>query len=137
MAPLVLKCALQNIAHVQHKQPQNAVLTNCPRLLGFAPNNWALHPMIGLFTQQLGFSPDYWAFHPTTGLCTRLLGSALDCWACTRLLGFAIDYWELQAENTTNNGLESRHNFSAKVENHEIRSKVDPDWTFRAENQAF
>ena len=74
------------------------------RLLGFAPDYWALHPITGLFTRLLGFSRDYCAFHPTTGLCTRLLGFAPEDWAllpttglCTRLLGFAPDYWALDS----------------------------------------
>ena len=63
------------------------------RLLGFAPDYWALHPTTAFF------SPDYWAFHPTTGLFTRLLGFSFDYWAFTRLLGFYLntgllsEYW--------------------------------------------
>ena len=34
----------------------------------------------------LGLAPDYWALHPTTGLFTRLLGFAPEKWAFTRLL---------------------------------------------------
>ena len=97
--------------------------THPTRLLGFAADNWALHPTTGLCTRllgshpttgictqlywalrptTLGFPPDYWTLHPTTGLCTRPLGLAPDNWAlhpttglCTRLLGFAPDYWAL------------------------------------------
>ena len=34
----------------------------------------AWHPTTGLCTRLLGFAPNYWALHPTTGLCTQLLG---------------------------------------------------------------
>ena len=51
------------------------------RLLGFAPDDWAFHPTIGLFIRRLGFSTDDCALHPTTGV-------APDYWAFTRLLGF-------------------------------------------------
>ena len=37
-----------------------------------------LHPSTGCFTRLLGFAPDYWALHPTSGLCIRLLGFAFD-----------------------------------------------------------
>ena len=46
-------------------------------------------------TRLLGFAPDYWALHPTTGLCTRPLGFHPTTGLCTRLLGFAPDYWAL------------------------------------------
>ena len=37
-----------------------------------------LAPTTGLCSRLLGFAPDYWALHPTTELCPRLLGFALD-----------------------------------------------------------
>ena len=39
------------------------------------------HPTTEPSTRLLGFAPDYWALHPTTGLRIRLLGFAPDYWA--------------------------------------------------------
>ena len=79
--------------------PTEKKLTHLPRLLGSAPEDWALHPKTGLFTRRLSFAPDDWALHPTTGLCNRLLGFATDDWAlqpttglCTSTTGLSSEY---------------------------------------------